>query len=1082
MNKRYRNINYDEPTMSDLTIIVSVEDLIYRTFGFEKTNVVNFKLLQTILHILARQLRLLEQDVEIKFDDLGIDFETGKSIYGSDSDDYSGSSEYSAFSDGKGSDDSGSDSGGDGASGGKGAKKGKGKKKDEKERDEKGKKKSRREKGEKEEREKRSKDRKPRSKDRRSPSAPDDEEGKGRDGRGRRRGGRGKRGEDDEELDGRGKRRGGRKRGEKDGDDEDERGRGGKRHGKRRKRGEDDEDEGGERDSHGKRRSGRRRRGEDDGDEGGEREGRHHSKRRRKGDQEGDEDGARGGHHKRRHGGGADDADDGGRHRHRRRVSHSLTSVTVSEETRDGGTVLIAERGAATRRVARVGSIEVVTASQFAMLERAVQQLEQVTAPMPDPSLPGNDQLREDVLQGRASLADTMAAVQLHARVKAAEQGLSRMAGLLTQLTAAGALPKGFGSRIRLIQEELQKSAAMSAGQLASLPISYGEALSPESEDVTDGDKESAGGADKSKRSPTQGDDWGVSTPKKQTTGEEAEAESVAYDDLPVTRNEMAEVLEQMKAALNKEIAQMTARANHSADIASSTTRNVSEKLAIALAIDDRITQLYSQTADYAVQLDGFDTGLMTQMSSFKEQMTMMRGDLKDGLEMLETANNNAETAAVQDLTERYEMLMLELESRTHQAGNLDHAQQQIAEEFKTLVECVEMLQEQKNDRDEVLDGLKDKADLSRLAGLLHETDFAKARFEIEKRIAKSYEKFYSQDEMWQIAMRDLTRITEHKADLCALMAFKQRATNEINEIRKKQHELEVLLGEPQAALLTRELAKGASCGVCLTRALMPMEDATYGRPALLPALRPAPVGAEDPCLADAVLRPTDTRYVPLCVPHAPWCRWRTPRTAARRCCPRCARHRWAPRTRAWPTPCYARPTPGMCPCVMCVPHARAHADGGRHVRPPGAAARAAPGTGGRRGPVPGRRRATPHRHQVCAPVCASRAVVPLEDATYGRPALLPALRPAPVGAEDPCLADAVLRPTDTRYVPLCVPHAPWCRWRTPRTAARRCCPRCARHRWAPRTRAWPTPCYALPTPGMFPCGQAGCWHACRLP
>lgn len=41
-------------------------------FIFQK-NTVNFKMVQMVLHILARQMRLLEQDVEIKFEEMGIE-------------------------------------------------------------------------------------------------------------------------------------------------------------------------------------------------------------------------------------------------------------------------------------------------------------------------------------------------------------------------------------------------------------------------------------------------------------------------------------------------------------------------------------------------------------------------------------------------------------------------------------------------------------------------------------------------------------------------------------------------------------------------------------------------------------------------------------------------------------------------------------------------------------------------------------------------------------------------------------------------------------------------------------------------
>ncbi|KAJ8719876.1 hypothetical protein PYW08_012051 [Mythimna loreyi] len=949
MIKRYRKM-LDEPNMSDKTLLLSVEDLICRAFGSNTTNAVNFKLIQTVMLILARQLRLLEQDVEIKFDDMGFDFDAGSPYYESD-DEYS-VDYYDNYTDDE--PHSRRSSPLPEKRGGRGAVKEGSKKRAEKEREEKGEikdgsdkgtKKDRREKKEKGERVDKSekgenkkrlyKDRKRGSKDRES-SSPDRgtnedyDETKERDGRGMRRGGRRKRGEDDKvesgERDGYGRRRGGpskrgvdvedeggeldrygrRHDGRHDGrsrrseDDEEESGKsvghGRRRDGKKRG-GEDNEGLSGERDGQGRRQGGRKRKPEDDRQEGEERDGRDRAQggRKTRSEDDGQEGGERDGLGRRvggRRRGGEDDGDEADQREDRRheqskdRVREdrthgerrgdydrddrgqrhgvgregSRTSITVTEGPRTGGgggTVLIAQREPTPQggRVARVGSIEVVTASQFALLARAVKQLEKATGPLPVPELPDNEQLREDVLKGRASLSDTMEAVQLNARVQAAEEGLSRMAGLLTQLTAAGALPMDFASRIGDLHTELKKSQAQAGLERRGFP--FGDRPGPRTvptriaEDDEYDESETGSAGPDSKRAE------GV---KLEAGGPGGGAVPLSYDNMPVTHNDMQVMLEQMKAALSKEIQAMTARANHSADIASSTSRTVSEKLGIALAIDERISSLFSQTADYAEQLSGFDTGLASQMASFQEQMEVMRSDLRGGIELLNSANNNAETAAVLELTERYETLTIELAGTVHLHNNLTLVEQQISDEQKNLMECIEMLREQKADREEVIDCLRDKVDVADLTGLLNETDFAQARFEIEKRIEKSYSKFQKQDERWQLVMKDLTRITDHKAELVSLIAFKHRAEKELNMIREELHHLETLLGEPKAALLMRKLAVNAACGACLTPAMMVPTDATYGKPATLPGLRPAPVGAEDPCQVDVKLRPADTR------------------------------------------------------------------------------------------------------------------------------------------------------------------------------------------------------------------------------
>lgn len=63
----------------------------------------------------------------------------------------------------------------------------------------------------------------------------------------------------------------------------------------------------------------------------------------------------------------------------------------------------------------------------------------------------------------------------------------------------------------------------------------------------------------------------------------------------------------------------------------------------------------------------------------------------------------------------------------------------------------MELLREQKSDRDELLDGLRDKADSARLAGLLTEAEFALVRRNLEKRIDVCHDKFEKQDNVWQV-------------------------------------------------------------------------------------------------------------------------------------------------------------------------------------------------------------------------------------------------------------------------------------------------------------------------------------------
>ncbi|XP_013135378.1 PREDICTED: protein PXR1-like [Papilio polytes] len=64
MRRTFRRL--DEPNMSDSSLLIKVEDLISMALGSETQNLVNFKHMQTVLFMLARQLRMLEQQVEIR--------------------------------------------------------------------------------------------------------------------------------------------------------------------------------------------------------------------------------------------------------------------------------------------------------------------------------------------------------------------------------------------------------------------------------------------------------------------------------------------------------------------------------------------------------------------------------------------------------------------------------------------------------------------------------------------------------------------------------------------------------------------------------------------------------------------------------------------------------------------------------------------------------------------------------------------------------------------------------------------------------------------------------------------------------
>ncbi|XP_045500036.1 plectin-like [Colias croceus] len=523
--------------------------------------------------------------------------------------------------------------------------------------------------------------------------------------------------------------------------------------------------------------------------------------------------------------------------REKKKAIPSETSIAISEEKRGKEKVLIVEKGPTTRpETYSRGSIEVVTQSQFAILESAVKELKDLVAPPMPLKLPDNETLRSELARGSASLQDTMRAMQVDARVLAAEQAISRMTGLL--LAIAGAEPDDLDN---LLEEVEQKRAAVEAEAAAVSLSKAADALKsrPSSArksvliDPSAKPSEAAGMTRLMSRMST------ASMPRPSMSIMRKPSSSKTSSDADVvTRDEMQDSIHELREELIKAMNTMTNKATASADNALYTAKNVADKLDIALSLDSRISTLHSLATDYAEQLHGFDAGLATQMQSFREQMVQMRADLKGGLTLLESVNNNAETAAVTELTERYQDLVTELDTTLHAHRSLTNFQTQLANELHSLVECVEMLREQKADRDEVVDGLRDKADTSRLAGLLTESEFATVRADLERRLAVCHDKFQRQDNVWMTAIKDLNKITDGKSEIIDLLSARDELQKELRLLHQRLQVLAAVLGEPNAAVIKRKLASGASCAACGAPALMSPRDVTHGAPPKLPALR----------------------------------------------------------------------------------------------------------------------------------------------------------------------------------------------------------------------------------------------------
>ncbi|XP_063625230.1 uncharacterized protein LOC134796966 [Cydia splendana] len=491
--------------------------------------------------------------------------------------------------------------------------------------------------------------------------------------------------------------------------------------------------------------------------------------------------------------------------------------------------------------------------------------------PLPELTMPDNKQLRQDLAAG-ASLTDAMQAMQVSARVQAAEQAIMKLGGLLTQLAVSGALPPDAAGAVMAGGWADEDEALIKSTNLGTAYQSV--RVGPSAKDVPGhgqwGGEYSSCETEVCQVANYRGNNsagvlqefrWYV-VPPGGAIGPEAHDNTVYFlgagkmppggtgvpskDSVPaagkfVTKPEMGSALTNFRDEMTKSLQAQIDKAATSAENAERTAKTVGEKVDDILKMDVRLTMLHSTVEDYTEQLIGFDAGLTTQMASFKEQMAAIRAELQGGLQQLEIGNSNPETAAVMELNGRFEDLVRGLDETLLQHTALSNMQHQLTLELKTLVEGVEMLREQKADRDELLDILRDKADISMLEGLVRQEEFERAQAYLEQRVDQCNNKFKRQDEVWMDAIKDLRELTDTKAQITELLKIRDEATTQLQSIDERINRLALILGEPKAAMLMRKLARDASCGSCLTPAMMPP-----GAPAAPPAL-PAARGPKPP-------------------------------------------------------------------------------------------------------------------------------------------------------------------------------------------------------------------------------------------
>ncbi|CAB3223342.1 unnamed protein product [Arctia plantaginis] len=474
------------------------------------------------------------------------------------------------------------------------------------------------------------------------------------------------------------------------------------------------------------------------------------------------------------------------------RISIDTPATTASQGQVD------AEEEKAEGSVTRIGSIEVVTPAKFQTLQNLVEELLNRMGDAPLPTMPSNEDLLAELAKGTASLTDTMEAMQVSERVETAEKVITKMAEVLTLLALSGALPPEVAETIAMIQEDMQKLA------LGADPESLGEALEAPSQPIE-----------------------GISTAS-------ALAES---EPEKVTHPELQDVLDATREELMQNLTILVAKAELNNERTHESAQEIEDNMEIAKSLNGRISKLQSMTDKEHELLDGFDVEMLAQVEAFNGHISKLRDELTDGIIQLDSINNNAEALALASLGVGYENLMVGLEQATNSHGGLVMAQKQLTDELKFLVSAVDLMKEEKADRDEVADGLKDKANVSRLRGLVKQTTFEETRHNLDNIMTDSHDKFSKQEQGWMNALKELNEVIKKKASIMDILSLRETAMQSLNENYEFLRRLEALLGDPQIAILTRKLSRNAYCGPCVTPALMDIFDKRSGAPPKLPAL-----------------------------------------------------------------------------------------------------------------------------------------------------------------------------------------------------------------------------------------------------
>ncbi|CAG9560532.1 unnamed protein product [Danaus chrysippus] len=505
--------------------------------------------------------------------------------------------------------------------------------------------------------------------------------------------------------------------------------------------------------------------------------------------------------------------------------------------------------------------LSVVTQDQYDHLAKQVRELQEKFGTVGKAEFPENIELMQELRRG-ASLTDAMAALQLSARVEAAEKALEQMMALITDVA------KQKGIDISTLLEKVEDV---------------------ETEVLFEGPSEMGPKSKKTKKLKGIRKTTVVTSYEKvemippTTSGDAIQEIDARYEDVPpsgetdiltpafkpnwVSHQELDDAMALLQETLLKAVTINIDKSMSSADSALNIANRLERKLNDALNLNTRMDDLETLVTEYATQINTLDTGLSAYMTDYQEQLTQMQHDLEAGLESMSEAiaNTGGDTAAAAELNTNITNLQMEFDTANIKQKNLKDQQSLLFIDLEGLWKQIEILRETKSDREEVADALRDKAGLGALNGLVSQEQFDAVRGDFEKRIGAAYDKFNNQEIIWQKAIDDLLRELNEKADWMQVASLRDDVNANLEKLRQNIKSIMDIVGEPTAAAISKKLFHDTACLSCATPAIMKLE-----KPDLVPALPAFPKPGDQLATDSDTSKPKEDGDHLLCYPGRP--------------------------------------------------------------------------------------------------------------------------------------------------------------------------------------------------------------------